>query len=63
MLKIMLSQIAPRHTSASLWTSLESAVRLSLHSLSAPGAAPSAFEELEGEKSRIRRTGRHWLIG
>jgi hypothetical protein len=57
-LKIMISRTAP----AQLWTSMEAAFRLTLRSLSAP-AAPSAFEEIEGEQSRIRRTSRHWLLG
>lgn len=41
----------------------ESAMRLTLRYLSAPSAAPSTYEELEGEQSRIRRTARHWLVG
>ena len=62
-LKIMPRQIAASVPSATLWTSLESAVRLTLSFLSAPSAAPSTFEELEGEQARIRRASRHWLIG
>lgn len=55
----MTSRTAP----AQLWTSLEAAVRLTLRSLAAPSAAPSAFEDIAGEQSRIRRSGRHWLLG
>ncbi len=62
-LKIMSRQIVAPAPSATVWTSLESAVRLTLRSLSAPSAAPSTFEELEGEQARIRRTSRHWLAG
>jgi hypothetical protein len=58
-LKIMTSRTAP----AQLWTSMEAAFRLTLRSLSAPSAVPSAFEDIEGEQARIRRTSRHWLLG
>ncbi|MFN4142494.1 hypothetical protein [Aestuariivirga sp.] len=50
-------------TSASNWTSFETAMRLTLRSLSAPSSDPSAFEAIEGEQARIRRSGRHWLLG
>jgi len=59
----MTRRIAAAAPSIPLWSSLESAVRLTLTSLSTPPASASAFEELEGEQSRIRRSGRHWLIG
>jgi hypothetical protein len=38
-------------------------MRLTLRALSAPSADPSVFEAIEGEQARIRRTGRHWLLG
>ena len=63
MLKIMTRSTTAPAASAPVWTSLESAVRLTLNSLSAPSASASAFEALEGEQSRIRRSGRHWLLG
>ena len=59
----MTSRTASAAIATPLWSSLESAVRLTLRSLSAPPAQASAFEELEGEQARIRRTSRHWLIG
>jgi hypothetical protein len=62
-LKIMTSRTAPAATATPLWNSFESAVRLTLKSLSASPAQASAFEDLEGEQARIRRTSRHWLIG
>jgi hypothetical protein len=62
-LKIMTYRTAPAATSTPLWNSLESAVRLTLRSLSASPASASAFEDIEGEQARIRRTSRHWLIG
>lgn len=59
----MTSRTASAAIATPLWSSLESAVRLTLRSLSAPPAQAPAFEELEGEQARIRRTSRHWLIG
>jgi len=49
--------------SAPLWTSLESAVRSTFRSLSAPAADHAAFEALESEQARIRAASRHWLVG
>ena len=63
MLKIMSRSTTAPASSTSGWTSLESALRLTLNSLSAPSASASAFEALEGEQSRIRRSSRHWLLG
>ncbi len=63
MLKIMTRSTTAPASSTSGWTSLESAVRLTLNSLSAPSGSASAFEALEGEQSRIRRSSRHWLLG
>ncbi len=59
----MTRRIAVTAPSTPLWTSLESAVRLTLTSLSTPSTSASAFEALEGEQSRIRRSGRMWLVG
>jgi hypothetical protein len=49
--------------SPSLWASAESAIRMTLKTLSAPAAQISALEELDGEQARLRSTSRHWLIG
>jgi len=46
-----------------LWNSLGSAVRQTIRSLSAPSSRRAAFEELEGEQSRIRQSSRFWLVG
>ena len=46
-----------------LWNSLGSAVRQTIRSLSAPSSRLAAFEELEGEQSRIRQSSRFWLVG
>lgn len=54
---------APAAAKTPLWTSFESAMRLTVRSLSAPSATASTFEEIEGEQARIRRASRHWLIG
>jgi hypothetical protein len=62
-LKIMTSRTAPATTVIPLWTSVESAVRLTVGALSPSPASASAFEEIEGEQARIRRTSRHWLLG
>ena len=49
--------------SAPLWSSIDAAVRQTLRSLSAPATDVSVFERLEGEQSRIRQSGRLWLVG
>ncbi|WP_421695299.1 hypothetical protein [Aestuariivirga sp.] len=59
----MTRQIAALHLSNPLWSTLGSALRQTLTSLSATPASASAFEELEGEQSRIRRSSRMWLVG
>ncbi len=59
----MTSRTASAAPATPLWNSFESAVRLTLRSLSASPASASAFEDLEGEQARIRRSSRHWLIG
>lgn len=51
--------------SVSLWASVESAVNLTLKSLSAPErprnrAPPSLWTT---SRTEIRRTARHWLVG
>lgn len=46
-----------------LWNSLGTAVRQTIRSLSAPPANNSAFEELQGEQTRIRQSSRLWLVG
>jgi hypothetical protein len=62
-LKIMTIRTVRATPVSPLWTNLESALRLTLRALSAPSATSAAFEALEGEQARIRRTGRHWLLG
>lgn len=66
-IKKRLLKIMTRRTAATaskpLWNSLGSAVRQTIRSLSAPSAALSAFEELEGEQTRIRQSSRLWLVG
>ena len=59
----MTSRTASAATATPLWTSFESAVRLTLQLALRSPASASAFEELEGEQARIRRTSRHWLVG
>jgi hypothetical protein len=59
----MTSRTASAVTHTPLWSSFESAIRLTLRSLSAPAACASTFEELDSEQARIRRSSRHWLIG
>ena len=49
--------------SAPIWSSLESAVRQTIRSLTAPASEASVFEALEGEQARIRQSSRHWLVG
>lgn len=46
-----------------LWTSLETALRQTRASLSAPSAPDSGLEEIAGVQARIRRDSRHWLVG
>lgn len=46
-----------------VWTSLGSAVRQTLRSLTAPATELSVFEALDGEQARIRQSSRHWLVG
>ncbi len=46
-----------------LWSSVESAVSLTLKSLSMAPADQRAFVEFTEAQERIRRSGRHWLIG
>lgn len=59
----MTRTIAAAAPSSPLWTSLSTAVRQTLSSFAAPAAPASAFEALEGEQARIRRSGRMWLVG
>ena len=60
-LKIMTSRTAS--TTAPLWTSLETALRQTWASLSAPSAPDAGVEEIAGVQARIRRDSRHWLVG
>ena len=46
-----------------LWSSVESAVSLTLKSLSRTPADERAYVEFTEAQERIRRSGRHWLIG
>jgi len=46
-----------------VWTSLGSAVRQTIRSLTAHATEPSVFEALDGEQARIRQSSRHWLVG
>jgi hypothetical protein len=62
-LKIMTSRTASAAAATPLWNSFESAIRQALDSLSASPATVSAFEDMESEQNRIRRTSRHWLLG
>ena len=62
-LKIMSRHSITASPSIGLWASVENTVRLTLKTLSAPSADAASLEMLEGEQARIRRTGRHWLIG
>lgn len=59
----MTSRTASAPTVIALWTSVETAVRLTLGSLSPSPASAQAFAEIEGEQARIRRMSRHWLLG
>jgi hypothetical protein len=57
-----------RHTatatpSIGLWSSVESAVSLTLKSLSSSPAEDRSFVEFTEAQDRIRRSSRHWLIG
>lgn len=49
--------------SVSLWSSVESAVGLTLRSLARAPSDDRAFVEFTEAQERIRRSGRHWLIG
>ena len=49
--------------SVSLWASVESAVGLTLKSLSAPAPQERAPETFDDVQTEIRRTARHWLVG
>lgn len=62
-LKIMSRHSITASPSIGLWASIENSVRVTLKTLSAPASDAVAMEMLEGEQARIRRTGRHWLIG
>lgn len=42
---------------------IETAIRSVFRSLSAPATSDPALEMLASEQTRIRATGRHWLIG
>jgi len=48
---------------APLWTSLETALRQTWASLSAPSAPDTVLEDIQGAQARIRRDSRHWLVG
>jgi hypothetical protein len=61
-LKIMSRRIAA-DTALSPLASIEAAVRLTLKTLSGPASSDPALEMLEAEQSRIRASGRHWLLG
>jgi hypothetical protein len=62
-LKIMSRRSATATPAVSLWAGVESAVRLTLNTLSAPATQVPSLEQLEGEQARIRRSSRHWLLG
>jgi|GEM_PF-5661157 len=48
---------------APLWNSFEAAIRHAVRSLKGPAAEASAFTALDSEQTRIRRSGRMWLVG
>ena len=47
---------------APLWNSLGAALRQTYRSLTAP-VTDGVFEALDSEQSRIRQSGRMWLVG
>ena len=46
-----------------LWTSLETALRQTWASFSAPSVPDTVLEDIQGAQARIRRDSRHWLVG
>lgn len=58
-----MTRLAATAPAIPVWTSLGSAVHQALRSLTAPAAEDSVFEALDAEQSRIRQSGRHWLVG
>lgn len=59
----MARPIATATPSVGLWSSVESAVGLTLRSLSGSSSDARNFVEFTETQDRIRRSGRHWLIG
>ena len=55
--------IAAAAPAAPLWTSFESAVRRTFHSITAPAVDPAAMAAIEGEQARVRQSSRLWLVG
>ncbi len=55
--------IATSTPTASVWGSVETALRLTISTLRASARGDATLATLEAEQNRLRQTARHWLMG